>query len=654
MNTKNTIVGEIIFNTNINNHLKLFVNKNGKLIPGHILYMIKRIRRFYLDDDYTIPPNLCVKEKNKIKKELHIEKIEDLINEEKFKKLIKTKDLYICQNCFSISETSFCSKCNKKIKKTKNLKVSTLYKIIRNEDNVPIYLYVKRNFLTKTDNSVEKVIEEYIYKFDKLSCTYFRKEYLLNPYSFKFYEKGKDIKYYKITKNNNLFIKEIYMKNNKKVIENSRFRHTILTIDRFNFNQEFYKYPEEILSLYYLYRNNKIEETIKNYPFYSFLGISRILSILFKFDDNFFKNIFNNNYNKKTFKLISKLINEHNRNINNEILENLKTFNIENFFKKEGYNFLFSENIPYLYGNYKYINTIFKLIRNKDNANKLLEEIYSYFKYYKHFSSMDFTFHELTFGARKSLLISIIESENKIFYFKIIHYIYTKIFKYSETDFTYQLINNKNYSPYILNDINVFLNLLKNKRINKRKWKSILKNEFNNFEKETNINNLKYWEKLEKFMESVNDRLSNKKIDEKEARKIKIPFKYNNISIFEKEIDGYKFKVLKDYYDFYIASEKMHNCIKTYFDYIKNNNDKVIIILGYHNKQPVIAIELEYNAVLKEDDNKKKIIKIKNIEYKQALGKYNNPLNEQQKEIIEKYKNQLLKGNQNENKIKSI
>jgi len=79
----------------------------------------------------------------------------------------------------------------------------------------------------------------------------------------------------------------------------------------------------------------------------------------------------------------------------------------------------------------------------------------------------------------------------------------------------------------------------------------------------------------------------------------------------------------------------MSNCISGYYYKMKNNIENSLIIISYDKeKKQKLAIELNY-IYDKE--------KIKNINVIQAYQKYNNPLTEEQKNILKNYLESITK-----------
>jgi hypothetical protein len=101
--------------------------------------------------------------------------------------------------------------------------------------------------------------------------------------------------------------------------------------------------------------------------------------------------------------------------------------------------------------------------------------------------------------------------------------------------------------------------------------------------------------------------------------------------IFEKDIENYKFKILKNQYDFLYYGYLMKNCLNNYFYKIKNKFNKRIVLIAEKNNKPEIAIEISFNL-------KKRYFKVL-----QKYKSYNNPVNEKELKIIKKYVENLKK-----------
>jgi len=556
-------------------------------------------------------------------------KIQETINN-KEKPKINLINFYICPKCYYISKDPFCKNCNINLENKQSIENEKL-KVIKNNDKEII---IEKINIEKIWNNIKLIKSKYKYDLINNKANIVIRKYVLNKYG-KIFLLETEYKDCLITKNKYFYEKLKTFRNNKKSIS-KKFNY-FLSHNNINIYQ-IYANPDKVLFYNYLIKNNLFKSFIKNlYLLYTFrfsLNLQTLEKILNQ-KKAFFEKLFDGKYNHETIKIFKQFQNFYEQIPNDRkiktIRNNLYNFNLNKNITDSMFDFYLTS-----YGNTIYFNrfkAIVKYINNIDNINKILKfYLLLYFQYDKN----------LLKKLKSMLGVKNVYLTNEHLYltskdFNFFMYMYKNLLGYNET----QIINNfmqKNLRM-IFSDIKTLQYELKEFSLT-RKWKSLFKEYFNKY-KQFNPNWKKenFVDKGEKFLTYFLKTLNEYGNDPEVMKKYIINFKYKNTDkVFDKKIEGYNFKILKNKYEFVSTGNAMSNCIGGYFNKINKLNHKNLVIIGYNKTKEEIALEIEYLA----DTKNNYIDGVRKINIIQAYQKYNNPLTEEQKEIIKKYINLIL------------
>lgn len=545
------------------------------------------------------------------------------------KKKLKHKNFYICPKCFFLSDKPFCEKCktniNNRYVKNENIE------IIENNDKK---IYIKKTTIKPLGNNIKISNEKYLYDLINNKATLTKTHYILNKQG-KPFLLNTEIENVQITKNK-FFYKENIILKGKKKHKTQKFDYFI-SIPPLK-EAKLYEFPEILLFFNYLIKNNLFEKYTNSYNLIYYFSLNNNIGILEKIlkeKNAFFYKLFGKKFNSETIKILKKYENFLKNDENIETLKNkLKNFNLNKQLENSYANFTINR-IFYSFTTKFFYETI-RYIDNIDNINKILK-YYLILVFKKDKEKQKKLANELGVNLTKIHPIETYLYYSVEKHFKNFMYIYKNLFGYKEKDIINFFIE-KN-TGMIFNDLSTLEYELKNLNLN-RKWKSLFKEYFKEYKKyNPNWKKDKFIQRGENFLTFFLKTLNKYGNDPEVLKKIKIKFKYKNIlEIFEKKIKNYDFKILKNKFEFVSTGNAMSNCIGGYFNKINKNNKNNLVIIGYEKGVEKIALEIKYEAKIKNDI----IEKIENIKIIQAYQKYNSNLTEEQKKIVIDYIGSIL------------